>query len=175
MKNILYSRDEIYAIVFIIITAITLPIVLFVDLAAQRSSPAQNLTIEERAWAACVLWVERGPKVPASEAQEYAPGRVSFFYEPRYPGQPLLPRYVIDVYYPNRRDAYHCDLRLRADGWYPISISIIHNQNSFCIQCGFSANADYVAALNIRVRATVNSPMVPAFGLGTMPRLLAAG
>jgi putative transposase len=29
-----------------------------------------------------------------------------------------------------------------------------------CIQCGFSANADYVAAVNIAVRASVNTPMV---------------
>ncbi|HLO32323.1 MAG TPA: transposase [Anaerolineales bacterium] len=44
-----------------------------------------------------------------------------------------------------------------------------------CIQCGFSAHADYVASLNIRDRAIVNSPMVSTFGLGTMPRRLAAG
>lgn len=29
-----------------------------------------------------------------------------------------------------------------------------------CIQCGFSANADYVAAVNIAVRASVDTPMV---------------
>lgn len=29
-----------------------------------------------------------------------------------------------------------------------------------CNQCGFSANADYVAALNIRARASVNMPMI---------------
>jgi IS605 OrfB family transposase len=44
-----------------------------------------------------------------------------------------------------------------------------------CIQCGFSANADYIASLNIRDRAIVNLPMVSASGLGTMPRSLAAG
>jgi len=45
-----------------------------------------------------------------------------------------------------------------------------------CIQCGFSANADYVASLNIRDRAIVNLPMVSALQeSGTMPRLLVAG
>lgn len=50
------------------------------------------------------------------------------------------------------------------------------SQASFlCVACGHSANADYNAALNIRSRAIVNWPNVPAQGdsakLGTSPRL----
>ena len=44
-----------------------------------------------------------------------------------------------------------------------------------CVSCGYSAPADTVAAVNISARANVNSPMVSTFGLGTMPRPLAAG
>ena len=45
-----------------------------------------------------------------------------------------------------------------------------------CIRCGFSANADYVAAVNISARAIVNLPMVSnLIDLGTMPSSLMAG
>jgi len=41
-----------------------------------------------------------------------------------------------------------------------------------CIQCGCSANADYVAAVNIAVRASVNTPMVSNLRVqGQSPRL----
>jgi len=44
-----------------------------------------------------------------------------------------------------------------------------------CVSCGYSANADTNAAVNIAARANVNLPMVPDFqSLGTMPRQLAA-
>jgi len=43
-----------------------------------------------------------------------------------------------------------------------------------CLQCGFDANADYNAAVNIGVRALVNAPNVPA-SPGTSPRALAVG
>lgn len=41
-----------------------------------------------------------------------------------------------------------------------------------CIQCGFSANADYVAAVNIAARASVNTPLVSNLRVqGQSPRL----
>ena len=58
-----------------------------------------------------------------------------------------------------------------------VSKSNRKSQSNFtCNQCGFSANADYNAAVNIAARATVNSPMVSSLnGSETMPRQLAAG
>jgi len=58
-----------------------------------------------------------------------------------------------------------------------ISKSNRKSQSNFsCNQCGFSANADYNAAVNIAARANVNLPMVSnPDGSGTMPRQLAAG
>ena len=45
-----------------------------------------------------------------------------------------------------------------------------------CVQCGYSAPADTNAAVNIAARAAVNLPNgLNPHGLGTMPRLLAAG
>jgi hypothetical protein len=116
MKQYPFSTDEIYAIIFLIITAVYLPALLFMDFARLELPPPAPM--EQSAWDACILWIERTPKIPGSEAQEYTPENMIQVRE-------KYPRYKIDIYYPSRGDTYHCDIRNGFSGdWYPISISV---------------------------------------------------
>lgn len=120
MKDRPLSTEEIHSAIFIVVSAIIL-ILCSANFLSPGTSP-EPLPIEQAAWNACVWWVEQVPKVPASEAQDYTPVGVTFVEE--FSQRKYL-RYLAHVYYPDRGDIYHCDIRLKGpEGWHPISITV---------------------------------------------------
>ena len=98
------NRNKIRAQLFLLLFILLLP-------ACSVSTPVPTATIEQSAWTACTLFIERQLDISYLDAQNYTASSLITLADDQY---------IVEVFYADLGEIYRCQLLRRTDGTWEL-------------------------------------------------------